>query len=102
MDPLNSRVEATFDEALTHSNPEARDAFLKEACAEDGSLEAVVRRMLQAHEEADAFGALAGHVGRNGPQHQIAQHHRLEQAPYGPKRQSRSGGKSGAISSRAD
>ena len=67
MDPLNPRVEATFCEALTHSSPEARDAFLKEACAADDSLQAVVRRMLQAHEEADA-GFLSATPGQRAAQ----------------------------------
>ena len=67
MDPLNPRVEATFEEALAHSSPEARDAFLKEACAEDDSLQAVVRRMLEAHEEADA-GFLSATPGQRAAQ----------------------------------
>ena len=34
-------------------------------------------------------GVWLGDLGRAAPQHEVAQHHRLEQAPDGPERQRR-------------
>ena len=64
MDPLHSRAEAAFHEALLCSSTEARDAYLDEISRESDSLAAAVRRLLKAHEKADSkfFNATPGQL----------------------------------------
>src|SRR4051794_15752813 len=64
MDPLHSRAEAAFHEALLRSSPEARDAYLEEISSESESLAAAVKRLLRAHEKADSefFSATPGEL----------------------------------------
>jgi serine/threonine protein kinase len=47
--------EAIFAAALQCATPEARRAFVKQACAGDAKLEALVEGLLQAHDHPDSF-----------------------------------------------
>ena len=65
------RADAVFDAALDLP-PEARDAFVAQACAGDAELGAEVRRLLRAHGQSDGFlsapaAAVAAPLLRDAP-----------------------------------
>ena len=47
--------EAIFAATLQCATPEARRALVKQACAGDARLEALVEGLLQAHDNPDSF-----------------------------------------------
>ena len=53
-DSCPQRARELFDQQLDRPREE-RDAFLKEACGSDRSLEQEVRSLLEAHHEAEGF-----------------------------------------------
>lgn len=55
------RLSAVFGDALART-PQARAAFLDEACGTDRALRAEVERLLAAHNQAGAFGAVPGQL----------------------------------------
>ena len=48
------RLRAIFAEGM-RMPPSARDAYLEQACADDGALRSELQRLLAAHEEAGMF-----------------------------------------------
>jgi hypothetical protein len=63
MDPERAdRVEQLYHSALEHDTGE-RDAFLRQACCNDPTLEQEVRSLLAAHYEASSFLERVSKIG---------------------------------------
>jgi serine/threonine protein kinase len=55
MDKQQISVKAVFDRVVEIESPQKREAYLDEACAQDGDLRRKVNDLLKAHEEAGSF-----------------------------------------------
>src|SRR5262245_38213805 len=87
------RPDEVFNAARQLGDPDARRAYLDEACGADGNLRGRVEALLKAHEEAGSFlqapvagrwsGVTADQVVREGPGAMIGPYKLLEQIGEG-------------------